>query len=279
MRRSARFGFGAAFASLACLFGGVACSSGVSAQRAGQDTGPAARQGSPQDPGSTAQTAPAVASAHLAAVRRYEYVFPDGSMYVYDMDAGQRLVQRVVLPTTRGVRGVVASPSTHTLYISYGGDGGSNGSGSLLAYDLLAGRVLWQRSYPNGIDSMAISPDGSRIYMPSGELEPNGIWGVLDARDGHVITTIQGGAGPHNTVMSLDGRHVYLGGRRRLGRRDRRPYPPDRRVPAASAQHAQDARDRLAKRGADLDDLSAGPGIREVTLSAGRPDRPSQPGV
>jgi DNA-binding beta-propeller fold protein YncE len=134
-------------------------------------------------------------------------------MYVYDMDAGQRLVQRAQLPEARGIRGVVASPPTDTLYVSYGGDGGSNGGGAMLAYDLLSGRVLWRHSYPAGIDSMAISSDGRRIYMPTGELNSSGIWGVLDGGDGHVIATIQGGAGAHNTVMGLSGRNVYLGGR------------------------------------------------------------------
>jgi DNA-binding beta-propeller fold protein YncE len=158
-------------------------------------------------------TAAAPTGSAAAGIRHYEYVFPDGSIYVYDMDAGHRLVQHVELPMARGIRGVAASPRTHTLYISYGGDGGGNGNGSMLAYDLLAGRVLWQRSYSTGIDSMAISPDGSRIYMPTGELSSGGTWLVLDGRDGHVITTIQGGNGPHNTVVSLSGRHVYLGGR------------------------------------------------------------------
>ena len=40
-----------------------------------------------------------------AGVHHYEYVFPDGAMYVYDMDAAQRLVQRVGLPMARGIRG------------------------------------------------------------------------------------------------------------------------------------------------------------------------------
>ena len=92
-------------------------------------------------------------------------------MYVYDMDAGHRLVQHVAAADGgRAIRGVVASPRTHTLYISYGGDGGGNGDGSMLAYDLVAGHVLWTRPMRSGIDSMAISPDGRRIYMPSGEL-------------------------------------------------------------------------------------------------------------
>ncbi len=172
----------------------------------------AAKTGGPAVAGTGAAHPPAVLSS-AAGVHHYEYVFPDGSMYVYDMDAHQRLVAHVALPMAQGIRGVVASPATHTLYISYGGDGGGNGSGSLLAYDLVAGRVLWTRALSSGIDSMAISPDGSRIYMPSGELDASGVWSVLDARDGSVISTIHAGAGAHNTVMSLDGRDVYLGGR------------------------------------------------------------------
>jgi DNA-binding beta-propeller fold protein YncE len=114
---------------------------------------------------------------------------------------------------TKGTRGVVASPATHTLYISYGGDGGSSGTGSLLAYDLLSGRVRWQRHLGTGIDSMAITLDGRRIYMPSGELDGSGTWDVLAASDGHVLARLHGGAGAHNTVVGLSGRRVYLGGR------------------------------------------------------------------
>ncbi len=156
---------------------------------------------------------PAQAGGSSRAVHHYEYVFPDGGMYVYDIDHGQRLVQHVRLPMARGIRGVAVSPRTHTLYVSYGGDGGSHGTGSLLAYDLIGGRVRWQRSYQTGIDSMAVSPDGRRIYMPTGELDQSGVWDVIDARNGRVLSTIQGGAGAHNTVTSLDGRQVYLGGR------------------------------------------------------------------
>jgi DNA-binding beta-propeller fold protein YncE len=181
--------------ALACAVAMLGCSSGVRAQSA-----------------STAAP-PGGVTARKGGVHHYEYVFPDGAMYVYDIDAGQRLVRRVELPMARGIRGVVASPATHTLYVSYGGDGGGNGTGSLLAYDLLTGRVLWQRHYGFGIDSMAISPDGQRIYMPSGELDHSGTWNVLAGSDGHVLAAIHGGAGAHNTVMSLNGQHVYLGGR------------------------------------------------------------------
>src|SRR5690348_4846738 len=65
-------------------------------------------------------------------VQHYEYVFPDQGIYVYDEDDGFRLVEKVDLPGVRGIRGVVASTSDAMLYISFGGDGGPNGNGSML---------------------------------------------------------------------------------------------------------------------------------------------------
>jgi DNA-binding beta-propeller fold protein YncE len=152
-------------------------------------------------------------TAGSSSIRHYEYVFPDGGMYVYDMDKGHELVKTIRLPTTAGVRGVVASPVTHMLYISYGGDSGRNGNGSLLKFDLVADQLVWMKSYSHGIDSMAISPDGKTIYMPDGEITPDGIWYVIDANSGNETGTITGGRGPHNTIVSLNGAHVYLGGR------------------------------------------------------------------
>lgn len=162
---------------------------------------------------SISSTNPATNTPTRSTIRHFEYVFPNGGMYVYDADNHHRLLNSISLPTTAGVRGVVASPVTHMLYVSYGGDGGSHGNGSMLKYDLVAGNVVWVKNYSHGIDSMAISPDGSTIYMPGGELESDGIWYVIDAKTGSEITTINGGLGPHNTVVSLSGTHVYLGSR------------------------------------------------------------------
>jgi len=156
-------------------------------------------------------TSPASPTSSGGAIRHYEYVFPDGEMDVYDMDRGQALVQRIVLPTEAGVRGVVASPVTHMLYVSYGSDSGAGGS--LLEYDLIAQRVVWQKTYAHGIDSMAITPDGKTIYMPDGEASSDGKWYIVDANSGNDTGVIIGGTGPHNTVVSLNGKHVYLGSR------------------------------------------------------------------
>lgn len=162
--------------------------------------------------GLTAQ-APRAASLLSGVTRYYEYVFPDGAMFVYDIDHGHRLVQRVPFPGVIGVRGVVASPGTHMLYISYGAFGGPGTTGRLLAYNLLAGSVVYNRSYSRGIDNMAIDPAGGRIYMPDGEASLDGVWSVIAARSGNVIGSINGGLSPHETIVGLSGTRVYLGGR------------------------------------------------------------------
>jgi WD40 repeat protein len=147
-------------------------------------------------------------------VQHLEYVFVDGLVSVYDMDEGQKLIKTIPLPQTdAGIRGVTVAPSTHMLFVSYGGDGGGNGNGSVLAYDLVAEKVVWAVHLSSGIDSGAVSPDGRRLYMPTGENTSSGIWNILDTSSGALIGTIQGGAGAHNTIASNDGRYVYLGGR------------------------------------------------------------------
>jgi DNA-binding beta-propeller fold protein YncE len=162
--------------------------------------------------GATAQD-PRAASLSSGVTRHYEYVFPDGAVYVYDIDRGHRLVRVVRLSGVKGVRGVAASPRTHMLYISYGAFGGPGTTGRLMAYNLLAGSVVYNRSYSRGIDSMAIDPAGARIYMPDGEGSPDGVWSVIEARTGTVIGSINGGMSPHETVVGLSGKRVYLGGR------------------------------------------------------------------
>jgi hypothetical protein len=151
--------------------------------------------------------------ADAAGTVHYEYVFLDGSMAVYDVDKSFKLLKTISLPQTEsGVRGVTVAPSSHLLFIIYGGDG--NGyNGSVLAYDLVAERVVWTVHLNTGIDSGQVSPDGKRLYIPTGENTPSGIWNILDTTNGAVVGTIQGGSGAHNTVISNDGRYVYLGGR------------------------------------------------------------------
>jgi len=155
------------------------------------------------------------ASSQPSSTRHLEYVFTDHLISVFDIDRAQRLVQQIPLPEIRAIRGVAASPSSHLLYISYGGDGGGGpgSTGSLAAIDLLTNQIRWQREYGTGIDSFSVTPDGKTIYLPTGELSHGADWLVIDARTGAQTGVVTGGAGPHNTVVGLDGRFAYLGGR------------------------------------------------------------------
>lgn len=163
-------------------------------------------------PGSTAASSGQTGRSS-AKTLHYEYVVNDGGIFVYDIDRANRFVRKLVIPQIVDSHGAVASPRTGMLYVSYGGQGGASGNGSLLAYDLRRRRVVWQRDYPNGIDSMAITPDGRTIYMPDGEKEyDSNIWRVVNAATGKVTGSISAGHSPHNTIMGLDGKYVYLGG-------------------------------------------------------------------
>ncbi len=144
---------------------------------------------------------------------RYLYVFPDRGLDVYDIAAHQRLVLHLDLPEAHAMRGVAAAIPTHRLFLSVGGNGGANGNGSVVAIDLLTNRVVWQHHYTTGTDGLAVTPDGSWLYIPVGEHTMDDRWRVADARTGKIVAEIHAGPGPHNTVMSPDGRLVYLGPR------------------------------------------------------------------
>ena len=160
-------------------------------------------------------SAPTPVIGRANATMHLEYVFNDGLVSVYDIDRGFAPVESFALPgTSQGVRGVAVSPVTHMMFVSYGGDGGANGKGSVLAYDLLSRRVVWSVHLRTGIDSGAVSSDGRLLYMPDGELSPDGNWYILDTASGNVTGTIQTpGVGPHNSVMSADGKLLLLGAR------------------------------------------------------------------
>ncbi|MBV9708657.1 MAG: hypothetical protein JO125_14760 [Chloroflexi bacterium] len=156
-----------------------------------------------------------VRGAHAnGTIHHYLYVFPDENVYVYDIDNNFQLVQQINFPMTDGGRGIIADPAGGYLYLSYGGDGGIHGQGSLLKYDLINNNVVWAQDYPFGIDSGALTPDGKTIYMPDGEAAYDGIWNIINTSDGSVsgsIFTAPGNAA-HNTIVGFNGRKVYMGG-------------------------------------------------------------------
>ncbi len=150
------------------------------------------------------------------ATGHFAYVFPDGEIDVFDIDHSHRRVKTVAVPEATIIRGVAAHADDHALYIAGLGaasstlrdDRGAAPSDSyVLKYDLVADRVLWKKLYPPLVDSLCITPDGKRLYVPHASDEVL----ALDARDGSILATIPATTGVHNTVCTPDGQRVYVG--------------------------------------------------------------------
>jgi DNA-binding beta-propeller fold protein YncE len=130
-------------------------------------------------------------------------------LIVYDMDQGHRFVKRT--PTfdvpagepPENVKGIAAHAKTGRVYIST--------PKRLGAFDLTTGRRIWVRDYEGGADRLALSPDGTIIYLPSFE-GPH--WHAIDALSGDVLKKVVTNSGAHNTLYGPDGQRVYLAGLR-----------------------------------------------------------------
>jgi len=126
---------------------------------------------------------------------------------VYDIDHGHQLVRRIASAGVDdkgkpvNVKGICANAATGRLYVST--------LRTLMCFDLLTDKLLWEKAYEGGCDRMSITPDGKTIYLPSFE---NAHWHVIDALDGHVLAKITPNSRAHNTIISPDGTEAYLAG-------------------------------------------------------------------
>jgi hypothetical protein len=150
-----------------------------------------------------------------SGLKRYLYLTtPDGAqsggsgkgILVYDIDDGHRLVRRIEIPFREGLRGFCGSAKNHAVYYS-------STSRILGAFDLETEKVLWERNLEAGVDRACISPDGKKLYAPTGwwwRGTNSGLL-VIDPADGKVLKRLSAGPQAHNSIASLDGRFVYLG--------------------------------------------------------------------
>ena len=154
---------------------------------------------------------PARLTAHSSTTRHFEYVFAAGGIQVYDIDRHNRYVGQIAFPSLP-IRGLAADPATATLFVAYGGPGGSAGTGSMLAYNLVSGKTLWRRDYqPASTTSRSLRTAG-RSTWPSAKPPSSSTWEIIDPANGKITGSIQGGSGPHETIVGPDGKYVYLGG-------------------------------------------------------------------
>jgi sugar lactone lactonase YvrE len=158
--------------------------------------------------------APALRAEEVASKRLLYVVAPGirnlleyggAGILVFDIDKSHAFVRRIETTASReprpdNIKGVCASAATGRLYFTT--------PQKLYCFDLATEKTLWDKALPKGCDRPSITPDGKLIYVPSFEKD---IWNVVSA-EGEGVATIETKNGAHNTVGSLDGTRMYLGG-------------------------------------------------------------------
>lgn len=143
---------------------------------------------------------PSVSSRYLYAVN--ESAHP-GSISIYDIDAGHRLVRTVqTVPDVSSVRGVAGSAVTGKLYVAYHN---RSDAGMIYCLDIYTDAVLWNREVPVGIDRISIDPHGRFVYAPTGEDRTANYIQVLDANNGDVLRRVYFSKSSHDSQYPLSG--------------------------------------------------------------------------
>ena len=149
------------------------------------------------------------------ALKRYLYMStPDGSqpggsgkgILVFDIDDGHRFVRRIEIPFKEGLRGFCGNARNHAVYYS-------STSRVLGAFDLETEKVLWEKQLEAGVDRACVTPDGRKLYAPTGWWwrGTNSGMLVLNPANGEILHRLPSGPQAHNSLTSLDGQFVYLG--------------------------------------------------------------------
>ena len=155
--------------------------------------------------------------------KRYLYLStPDGAqeegradgagILIFDIDDGHKLVRRIDIPIfSEGLRGFTGNLKTHCVYYS-------TTNRRLGMFDLETEKIVWEKTYDGGCDRSSITLDGKKIYAPTGWWYSGADAGflVVNGETGELIKRIHVGPQAHNSIVSLDGKRVYLGTRTTL---------------------------------------------------------------
>jgi hypothetical protein len=148
------------------------------------------------------------AGAMSAAAQRALYAVNEaagdrGSISVYDIDRGHRLIKTIrTVSDVADVRGVAASGVTGKLYVAYR-DG--SGNGMIYCLNVYNDKILWNRAVIPGVDRLAINPDGHLLYVPTWEGGTADYINVLDAATGDVVRKVNFSNRSHDTQYPLAG--------------------------------------------------------------------------
>ena len=155
-------------------------------------------------------------AAAAQQTRRFLYVAVPGAgneaeyrgvgILVYDIDKGHTFVKRIpTWPAAPGqppeqVRGIAASAAARRLFVST--------VKRLAAFDLVTDKLVWEKTYDgNCCDRIALSPDGSTIYVPAFGAPK---WYIVDASNGTALASIEVMGWPRQAIFSHDGAYAYL---------------------------------------------------------------------
>jgi WD40 repeat protein len=126
-----------------------------------------------------------------------------GSISVYDIDSGHRLVKAIrTVPNVADVKGVAVSAVTGRLYVTYL-DNETNGK--IYCLNIYDDRILWNKAISPGVDRLAIKPDGRLLYAPTWEGGSADFINVLDAETGDVVRRVYFSNRSHDTQYPLAG--------------------------------------------------------------------------
>jgi len=126
-----------------------------------------------------------------------------GSISVYDIDAGHRLIKTIqTVPRVADVRGVAVSAVTGRLYVAYQD---FSGTGMIYCLNVYDDSILWNRAVSPGVDRLAINPDGQLLYVPTWEGGSADYINVVDANTGDVVRQVYFSNRSHDTQYPLSG--------------------------------------------------------------------------
>ncbi len=145
--------------------------------------------------------APSGCSRHLYAVN--ESLANMGSVSVYDIDHGHRLVKTIrPVHNIADVRGVAVSDVTGRLYVAYRT---ASDEGWIYCLNLHDDRLTWNKMIRPDVDRLAINPDGRVLYVPSGEDHTFQYINVVDAANGAISRQVQFPKASHDALFPGSG--------------------------------------------------------------------------
>ena len=193
-----------------------------------------------------------------------------GTISVYDIDAGHRLIKTIwTVPNVGDVRGVAGSAVTGKLYVAYFD---ASSIGKIFCIDIYTEKLLWDKMVSPGIDRLAIEPAGHLLYVPTWEGGTADYVNVLDANTGDVVKSIHFSNRSHDTQYPLSGpifqeTKAADGSGRYLYRIDPQSYAVSRIGPYSDVlgPYAVDGKSRFA-----VDDVTNLWGMQVADLKTGR---------